>query len=180
MQPAHGLDVVVEDVGPFSEHREQRLLLDAEEVGRQHLDRDARQLPLQCPDRRRVVAGPAVGHVVAVDGRDDHVLEVHLGRGLGEPERLERVGRRLGLPRVDVAVPARPGTRVAEDLEGRRSATPALGDVRAARLLADRVQAGAVDQLADVEVARVRARRAHFHPLGAARRVGYGKGALHG
>ena len=81
----------------------------------------------------------------------------------------------LGLAGVDVAVAAGAGAGVAEDLEGRRAAAPALADVRAARLLADRVQARAVDQLADVEVARVRARRAHLHPLGAARPLGDGK-----
>ena len=60
----------------------------------------------------------------------------------------------LGLARVDVAVAAGAGARVAEDLERRRALAPALGDVRAARLLADGVQARAVDELLDVEVAR--------------------------
>ena len=141
MQPAHRLDVVVEDLGPRGEHDLQRLLLDAEEVGRQHLHRRVRQLALQRPDRRRVVAGAAVGQVVPVDRRDDHVLELHLGGGVREPQRLQRIRRLFGPARVDVAVAARPGARVAEDLEGRRAAAPALGDVRAARLLADRVQA---------------------------------------
>ena len=44
VQPAHGLDVVVEDLGPLGEHGRERLLLDAEEVGRQHLDGRLRQL----------------------------------------------------------------------------------------------------------------------------------------
>ena len=81
------------------------------------------------------------GEVVAVDGRDDDVLEPHLRRRVREPERLERIGRAVGLARVDVAVAAGARARVAEDLEGRGAAPPALGDVRAARLLADRVQA---------------------------------------
>ena len=38
VEPAHGLDVVVEDLGARGEHRLQRLLLDAEEVGREDLD----------------------------------------------------------------------------------------------------------------------------------------------
>src|SRR5581483_4528308 len=80
---------------------------------------------------------------------------------------------------MDVAVAARARARVAEDLERRRSAAPALADVRAARLLADRVQAGAVDQLADVVVARVGTRRAHLHPVGPARAVRDWQGALH-
>ena len=52
------------------------------------------QLALERADRRRVVAGAAVGDVVAVDGGDDDVLELHLRRRVREPERLERVGRR--------------------------------------------------------------------------------------
>ena len=52
VEAAHGLDVVVEDLGPRGEHRLQRLLLDAEEVGRQHLDRRLRQLALSA----RIVA----------------------------------------------------------------------------------------------------------------------------
>ena len=98
----------------------QRLFLDAEEVGRQHLDGDARQLPLQRPDRRRVVAGPTVGHVVAVDGCGTTMCSRPIWAAVwAETERLERVGRRLGLPRVHVAVAARTGTRVTEDLKGR-------------------------------------------------------------
>ncbi len=175
VQPANGLDVVVEDLGPRGEHRLQRLLLDAEEVGRQHLDGGLRQLRLERPDRRRVVAGAAVGDVVAVDRRDDDVLELHLRRSLGEPQRLERVGRRLGLAGVDVAVAAGARARVAEDLEGRGAAAPALGDVRAARLLADRVQREAVHELLHVEVRAVLRRRAHLHPFGTARPLGDGK-----
>src|SRR5439155_26118634 len=112
------------------------------------------------PDRGRVVAGAAVGDVITVDRGDDHVLQVHLRRRGREPERLERVGRRLGPAGVDVAVAAGPRARLAEDLEGRGAAAPALGDVRTARLLADRVQRGAVNELADIEVRRVRARGA--------------------
>ena len=113
----------------------------------------AGQLRPDRADRRRVVAGALVGDVVAVDRRDDDVLQPHLERGLREPERLERVDRLGRGARVDVAVAAGPGAGVAEDLEGRRAASPALRDVRAARLLADRVQPRAVDQLLHVEVA---------------------------
>src|SRR5438034_5775630 len=123
--------------------------------------------------------GALVRQVVAVDRGDDDVLQVHLRRGRSEPERLERVRRPVGLARVHVAVAAGAGARIAEDLERRGPAAPTLGDVRAARLLADRVEARAVDQLADVEVAGVRARRADLHPLRPARPLGYGQRALH-
>ena len=179
VEASHGLDVVVEDLRTSVEHDRERLLLVAEEVRRQHLDRRSGELALQRPDRGRVVAGALVGKVVAIDRGDDDVAELHLRRGVREPQRLERVGRALGLTRVDVAVAAGARARVAEDLEGRRAAAPALGDVRAARLLADRVQALSVEQRAHLEVARVGARRAHLHPLRPAGPFGDGKRTLH-
>ena len=180
MQPADGLDVVAEDLRSRAEHGRERPLLVAEEVGRQELDRAVRQLRLQRPGHGREVAGTSVVDVVAIDRGDDDVLEAHLRSSLREAQRLERIGRVLGLAGVDVAVAAGARARVAEDLERRGALAPALGDVRAARLLADGVQARAVDQLLDVEVAAVGARRAHLHPLGAARAVGDGKRGLHG
>ena len=147
--------------------------------GVEHLDARLRQLGLDRPDRRREVAGAAVGDVVAVDRGDDDVLELHLRRSLADAERLECVGRILRLAGVDVAVAAGAGARVAENLEGRRAAPPALGDVRAAGLLADGVQREAVQKLLDVEVAAVGARRADFHPLGPAGPFGDGKRGLH-
>ena len=180
VQAADGLDVVVEDLGARREHGRERLLLDAEEVRREDLDLRRGQLPLQRPDRRGVVAGATVGEIVAVDGRDDDVGEPHLRGGLGEPERLERIGRPVGLTGVHVAVPARPRAGVSEDLERRRPAAPALADVRAARLLADRVQAALAHEPLDLEVARARARRAYLHPLGAARALGHGQRSRRG
>ena len=179
VQAAHGLDVVVEDLGARADHRRERLLLDPEEVRRQDLDRRRRELRLDRADRRRVMGGAAVGDVVAVDRRHDDVLQLHLRGGLRDAQRLERVGRRVRPARVDVAVPARAGAGVAEDLEGRGAAAPALGDVRAPGLLADRVQREAVEQLLDVEEAPVLRRRAHLHPFGAARALGDGKRRLH-
>src|SRR5205085_11012946 len=124
-------------------------------------------------------AGAAVREIVAVDRGDDDVLEIHLGRGFGEPQRLERVRWVLRLAGVDVAVAARAGAGVAKDLKRRRPAAPAFGDVRAAGLLADRVQQLPVDQLFDVEVVRVRARGAHLHPLRPPWPVSYRQRALH-
>ena len=121
----------------------------------------------------------AVGDVVAVDGGDDDVLQLHLLGRLGDAQRLQRVGRCVRPAGVHVAVAARARAGVAEDLEGRRAAAPALGDVGAARLLADGVELQPVQELLHVEVARVLRRRANFHPLRPARALGYGKRALH-
>src|SRR3954447_4218972 len=125
------------------------------------------------------MAGAAVGDVVAVDGGDDDVIEPHLRGGLREPQRLERVDGLRGGARVDVAVAAGTGASVSEDLERGRAAAPALRDVRAARLLADRDEARAAEQLLDLEVAPVRTRRPDLHPFGAARPLGDRKRALH-
>src|SRR5689334_3773348 len=120
-----------------------------------------------------------VRDVVAVDGRHDDVLELHLRGSLCDAECLERIDRIGRLAGVDVAVAARACARVAEDLERRRAAAPALGDVRAAGFLADRVQREAVDELLDVEVFAVARRRANLHPLGTARTLGDGQRRLH-
>ena len=94
-----------------------------------------------------------IGEVVAVDRRDDDVGELHLRRRLREAERLERIRRTVGLARVHVAVPACARAGVAEDLERRRPAPPALADVRAACLLADRDEATLAHEALDLEVA---------------------------
>src|SRR3970282_2492145 len=136
------------------EHRGECLLFDAEEVRGEDLDIGCGELPPERANRRRVVSCTSVREVVAVHGGDDDVQKPHLRGGLGEAERLERVGRRVGLSGADVEVAAGTGADVAEDLEGGRSATPALPDVRAPRLLADRVQLPFVDEALDLEVAR--------------------------
>ena len=180
VQAANGLDVVVEDVGPRGEDGA-RAPPPRRRGSRESAPRSiaSGSLRLQRADRRGVVAGALVGDVVAVDRRDDDVLQAHLLRRLREAERLERVDRLARLAGVDVAVAAGAGAGLAEDLERRRPAAPALGDVRAARLFADRVQLRAVDQLLHVEVAAVLRRRAHLHPLRPARAVGDWERALH-
>ena len=157
----------------------ERFLLAAEEVGRQDLDRGIGHLGLQGADGRRVVGGALVLEVVAVDRGDDDVLELHLRGRVREAQRLERVRRVLRPAGVHVAVAACARAGVAEDLEGGGAAPPALGDVRAASLFADRVQVLAVDELLHVEVARIGARGAHLHPLRATRPFRYGQRLLH-
>ena len=165
--------------GRAPDHGRERLLLDAEEVGREHLDVRLGELRLERADRRREVAGPPVGQVVAVDRGHDDVGEPHRRRRLSEAERLERVGRTVGPTRVDVAVAAGPGARVAQDLERRRPASPALRDVRAAGLFAHGHEARPVEELAHVPVLALRARRADLHPRRPAGPLGDGKRGLH-
>src|SRR5437868_1531708 len=99
---------------------------------------------------------------------------------MGHAQRLERVGRSVGLARMHVAVAAGTRAGVAEDLERRSAATPTLGDVRATRLLADRVELRAVDELANLEVTGSRTRRAHLHPLRPPRPLAHRQRGFHG
>ena len=92
VQPRHGLDVVVEDVGPLGDHARERHLL-AAEVGREHLDLAARR---QAPDRADHAdeGGRAeVGQVVAVDAGDHRVAQPHLASPTAPPAAA-RAGRR--------------------------------------------------------------------------------------
>src|SRR6201999_4647761 len=120
--------------------------------GGQDLDLGQRRLPPDLADhpdeRRRAV----VGQVVAVDARDDRVTKSHPRHRAGDAGGLERVvpGR---LPGLDIAEAAAPGAGVAEDHERRGAALPALPDVRARRLLADRVQVLGLDQALQLAVA---------------------------
>ena len=77
---------------------------------------------------------------------------------LGDPARLVAV-ERLGLAGVDLAEVAAPGALVAADEERRLAVLPALEDVGAAGLLADRVQA-----LGLHEVLQLAVLRAHLGP----------------
>ena len=62
-------------------------------------------------------------------------------------------GAASGRPGRDRAVAAGARADVAEDLERRRAASPALADVRAASLLADRVQTGVAHDPSELRVA---------------------------
>ena len=95
--------------------------------------------------------GAVVGQVVAVDRGDDGVTEAHRFHLVGDPQRLQRVvpGRLAGL---HVAEAAAAGADVAEDHEGGGPALPALADVRAVGLLADRVQVVGADLLLEAPV----------------------------
>src|SRR5438876_1828636 len=168
MEAANRLDVVPEDIRAGLDHGCERLILDPEEVGRQDLDGRPWQLSAKCADGRRIVARSAIGHVVTIDRGDDHVREPHLCRRLRESQRLEWVGGRVRTAGVDEAVAARACADVAEDLERRRAATPALRDVRATSLFADRVEVTLADETLYLEVAGVGAGRPDPHPIGSA------------
>ena len=105
----------------------------------------------QPPDRLGEDVRPAVGQVVTGDAGDDDVLEAERRDGLGDPSRLVVVepGGPAGLDRAEAAGP---GARVAEDHDRGGALVPALPDVRAVGLLADRVQVQAAQQALQVVV----------------------------
>src|SRR5690606_39229744 len=109
------------------------------EVRNEDLDAHVRAGLLGADDRLGPDARAAVGELVAVDARDDDVLEAHEGEAFGDAPGLVAVehGRAAGL---DVAEAAGAGAGVAQDHDGGDAAGPALAHVRAAGLLADRVQ----------------------------------------
>ena len=118
----------------------------AGEVGCQHLHAGAGVEFVNLADRLRIEPGALVGKIITADAGDGRVAKAHRPHRLCDPDRLARVeaGRLAG---VDLAEVAAPGAYLAADQEGGLAVLPTLEDVRAARLLADRVQALALDQL---------------------------------
>ena len=159
----HRLDVVVEDLGPRLEHRAQGLAV-ALEVGDEHLDPRPGQRASHGAHGVREVGGAAVGEVVAVDRGQDHVAQAHPRRGLRHARGLRGV-RGQGPGGGDGAVGAAARAAVAEEHEGGGAAREALPEVRAARLLAHRVE-GLLPQ-ENAQAARPRGKRARLAgPLG--------------
>src|ERR1035441_10547509 len=95
----------------------------------------------------------AICQVIPGDPGDGGVPQPHGGHRPGDPARLIYV-ERARLAGGDLAEVASPGALVAADEEGRLAVLPALEDVRAAGLLADRVQAFAPHQLLQLGVLR--------------------------
>src|SRR5207248_9116866 len=139
VEAGHGLGVVVEDVRARLDHGADRLAV-ALEVGRQHLDGGTGAAPADGANGAREYPGAAVAQVVAVDAGDDRMAQAELRHRLGHAQRLTEVElhRASGGDRAKAAG-ARAG--VAQDHEGRRAPVPAVEDVGAAGLLANRVQA---------------------------------------
>src|SRR6185312_16504387 len=111
------------------------------------LDRGARAARADRPDGLGKMLRAAIGKIVAVDGGDHDMVEPKLEGRLRDMLGLARI-ERAGHAGLDVAEGAGAGAGVAHDHEGRVLLVPALADVRAARLLADRVKAILADDVA--------------------------------
>jgi hypothetical protein len=145
LEALHGLEVVVENVGPGVEHGVDVLQL-ALEVRNEHLDRGGRVAMAHGADRRGPDRGSAVGEFVAGHTGDDAVAQAHGGDCFGHAGRLAKVefGGPPGLDRAEVAGA---GADIAQDHQGGRAAGPALAKVRAFRALADGVEPVRIHEL---------------------------------
>jgi len=109
-------------------------------------------------------AGAAVGLVVAVDGGDDDVVELHEGELFGDAAGLVVIdGERF--TGFDVAEAAGAGAGVAEDHDGCDAAGPALAHVGAAGFFADGEEVVLTETFAEF-VELFAARDFGFEPLG--------------
>ena len=121
---------------------------------------------LQAADRLGEDVRAAVGEVVAGDAGHDDVLEAEGSDRLRDPSWLVLVvpGGPAGLHGAEAAGP---GARVAEDHDRRGALVPALPDIRAAGLLADRVEVQAAQEPLQVVVV-LAGRDARLDPVGVA------------
>src|SRR3954452_20881957 len=144
LEPLHGLEVVVEDVGTSVHHRPEPVVRPIE-VGDEHLDAHLWRRRPHPRDGLRKDARTAVGQVVACDRRHNDVLEPQRPDRLGNATRLVCVEPR-GAARLHGTETAGPRARVAEDHDRRGALVPTLPDVRAVGLFADRVQVEAAKE----------------------------------
>ena len=158
----HGFQIVVEHVGLGLRDHFQRAFL-AQEVRRQDFDRRGRAARTDGADGLRKMLGAAIGEIVAIDRGDHDMGEPELEGGLRDMFRLGGI-ERAGHAGLDVAEGAGAGAGVAHDHEGGVLLVPALADIRAARLLADRDEAVFLDDFAGVGIA-AGIRRAHPDPV---------------
>src|SRR3954451_2256773 len=148
----HRFQVVREDLGLRVEHLLQQLRLRGE-VGHQDLDARVGVECFDLADRLGVKPRAFVVQVIARDARDGCVAQAHRLHALGDSSRLVAVerGRLAG---VDLAEVTASRALLAADEERRLAVLPALEDVGAARLFADRVQAFPLHQRLQLGVLR--------------------------
>ena len=164
LQATHDLDVVGPHVGPGVDRRVDVVEVPAE-VAEQRLDQDVGPELLQADDGSRDVRRAPVEEVVAIDHREDDVLKPQLGDGPRHVLGLAPVDRAARVARGHGAEAAAAGADVAEEHQRGGPLGPALADVGAARLLADRVEVERAEGLLEVRVG-LAAGGAHLEPGG--------------
>jgi hypothetical protein len=138
-EPLDGFHVLCEHLQAGIHHRGDGILV-AFEVRRQRFDGGLGIHGADGADTGGVVGSAAVGQIVAVHGREHHVAQPH------EPDRFGGLCRLVGIEpafrvsRVHGAEAAGAGADRAHEHDRGRAVRPALGQVGAVRLLADRGQ----------------------------------------
>ena len=140
-----GLEVVSEDVGLGVEDGLEVVGI-ALEIGDEDFDLCVGGGLADGADGVGPDGGAAVGQLVAVDGGDDDVAEVHGGDGVGDACGFIVVWRG-GSACFDVTEAAGAGAGVAEDHDGGDAGRPALAHVGALGFLTDGVEVVVVDQV---------------------------------
>ena len=120
-------------------------------VRNEDLDRTARYGIVHLFDRLGEGPGPKIREVVAVDAGDHQMLQVHDLGGFRHTARLCRVVLGRAAMRHG-AVGAVSGADIAQNHEGRGAMLPALANVGAVGLFADRIQLEFAHELLDPEV----------------------------
>ena len=108
--------------------------------------------------------GAAVGKIVAIDRRDDDMIETEFFDGQRHVARLFGIERQR-LAFVDGAKTAAARAGVAENQKRRGLVAPALADIRTARLLTDRVKIFLAHQVFEPQIVGI-TWRFDFDPVG--------------
>ena len=163
VKPRHGFDIVIENFDSGFDHGLERVKI-AFEVGNQKLYPDLRIESLDPENGLGEMRRAAVGQVISVHRGDDDVVQTEVFDHQRNVARFFGIeGQRLAF--VDGAEPTAARAGVAENQERRRLVAPALADVRAARLLANRVQVFLAHEALEAQVVGI-SRRFDFDPIG--------------
>ena len=146
IEPRHGFQVVVIDIGPGGHDRLHRNRHFASEIGSENFNRRVRRHITQCADDLDELACPAIGQIIAIDRSDDNVFQTHFRGRFGNMARFAAVhrARHAGL---DVAERTGAGADIAQDHHGGVLFGPAFADIGARRFFADRVELQIAHQL---------------------------------
>ena len=165
VQPGHGFEVVVHDIGRRGFQDVEGSVIPTTEIGHQHLYlRDRRQFACGL-DAGHKVASATVPEVVTVNTRDHHIVEFECGDGFGEVGGFVRI-EWIGAAMSYVTKWAASGALVAHDHEGGRAFAKTLADVGTACLLTHGDQLVAAQHVLDLVKPCGGAAGFHTNPVG--------------
>ncbi len=131
VEAAHGFHIVIEDVGGGIEHARDGVEI-AAKIRREHFDLGSGKRGADLAHGFGEVKRAAVGEIVAIDGCDHDIAQVHARRHFGDMRGLIGIEREFALGRRGFrhgTKTAAARAKIAEDHEGRRAAMEAFMDV---------------------------------------------------